>query len=330
VCVELIFFDAPYNVLPNTPWEFQITAKWLMAIFRQISAASTENWATIVIMHKMADSAIVLDAMQQGGLTQMIPFAWVKDGHHSQTPQSSLTSVFEVGTVGYKPDRTKVKWGGATADPRGRRNVIEAKPVSSFFKAADGEPINICQKPPEIIQYFTNMHVPPGGHVLIIGFGSGAEILGALDCDVNVVGIDSDLRQFEAVKTVLVHKYERELKLQKELAKEFGNSQTVAGSPLNSSVGSGNPQDPHQVALAAEEVDDNEYQCMDCKQTIYSMDDRNKCAYGCGYVHTQCGIEFNRLWYCNESCNAQYAGRFGASRNVGWQDAETQDPLDIG
>jgi hypothetical protein len=326
VCVDLVFFDAPHGILPNTKWEFQITSTWLQSIFKQVNAASSRNDGVYVIMHKMSDSAIVLDAMKMGGLSQMIPFAWVKTGHHTQTPVSCLTSVFEVGTVGYKPNRTDVGWAGAKRDPRERRNVIEAKPVASFWKAADGEPINVCQKPPEIIQTFVNMHVPPGGNVLIIGFGSGAEICGALDCGVNVVGIDSDIRQFDAVKKVLVHKYEHEAKKEKALSKELGPPSSVASSP--STVSGGGANVPRGDDDDDEEVDTDyeDYPCQACTVVISSGMDRDTCLLGCGTLHTGCGVEIAGARYCRDTCEARYAGTFGSQRVLDWHNAETQEP----
>lgn len=303
----LVFFDAPHGILP-CPWDVQITVPWLVRIFKQVNAASiAEAWVT-AIMHKPLDSHIVHEAMQQAGMSQMTNFFWVKKGHHTQTPVSSLTNVVEMGTVGYKPDRTKVGWKGAGTDPRDRKNVVMAKGVTAFNKADDGDIINPCQKPPEIIQWLGGMHVPPGGNVLVIGFGSGAELCGALDIGLNVVGIESDARQFDAVRRVLVQKYQHDYAILKAVARELGETFTAATSPKLTPAketkedfgGSGDEYFSGDDLLEDES-------CASCFRIISKLDkERYRCAKNCGFVHKACAVEGNGRHYCTVMCKEQH------------------------
>ena len=55
-----------------------------------------------------------------------------------------------------------------------------------------------------MIKHFISKHCSPSDFVLILGFGSGSEIVGALQSNMNVVGVEKDPRQFNALKARLV------------------------------------------------------------------------------------------------------------------------------
>lgn len=329
VFVGLVFFDAPHGILPNTPWDISITKQWLVRIFKQVSASCTsEAWVT-AIMHKTTDSLLVQEAMQEAGMSQMMNFYWLKQGHHTQTPVSSLTNVIEMGTIGYKPDRTKVGWKGASTDPRQRQNVVVSKPVTTFHKAEDGDIINPCQKPPDIIEWLGAMHVPPGGHVLVIGFGSGAELCGALEVGLNVVGIEADVRQFEAVKKVLVRQYQHEVDVAKKVTKELGeqvNTSTVS-TPISSKEGVEEGKGEEEGDGFSED-EKEAWVCLICEAVIPKeiMDTSIRCHLGCrGYMHKQCAVMKNEVVYCSVKCRDSVGGLVAFDTTQ-----ETEIEVDIG
>ena len=49
--VALIYYDSPYNVLPNVSWEFQISVEYLSAIMKQVNASQMGHWYILASVH---------------------------------------------------------------------------------------------------------------------------------------------------------------------------------------------------------------------------------------------------------------------------------------
>ena len=85
---------------------------------------------------------------------------------------------------------------------------VPREPLSAFFSVGSGHIGNRCQKPWEIAhRYATNHCVLPDNNVLVLGSGSGSEILGSLAAGCNVVAFENDLYQYG----LSVARVEREL-----------------------------------------------------------------------------------------------------------------------
>ena len=200
----LVFYDAPYNELKQVDWEYQITEQSLTAKMKQVNAIHHGNWQIFAIMHKPPDTAIVKNALEANGFCQLIQFYWYKGKEHqTKTPVSSYTNSVEMGTIGFMPNRKPCGWQMGT-DPRHRHNHFEHKGVTKYYKYDNGEIINPCQKPPALLRWLCNNHLMSNSNVLIIGAGSGADIIGATQACCNVVAVERDDRQFEALQTTLV------------------------------------------------------------------------------------------------------------------------------
>ena len=91
-----------------------------------------------------------------------------------------------------------------STDPKKRHNYIACKPVSTYARDDDGVVINPCQKPPEIMKWLCSNHLAPGSTVLVIGAGAGGEVIGAVQACCNVVAVEKDKRQFDALQSILV------------------------------------------------------------------------------------------------------------------------------
>ena len=200
----MLFFDAPYDELNQCSWEFQLTTDFLVNVLKQFNAIHMGQWQICAIMHKPRDTDIVMQAMERMGYCQMVQIYWYKGSEHqTKTPVSSYTSSVEMGTVGFLPDRSKCKWNMGT-DPRNRHNHFEHKAVTKYFKYEDGEIINPCQKPPALLRWLCQNHLHAGSTVLVIGAGSGADVIGATQACCNVVAVERDHRQYAVLQTTLV------------------------------------------------------------------------------------------------------------------------------
>ena len=160
-------------------------------------------WHIFAIMHKPLDCQIVMQSFDQEGYVQMQQMFWHKEGHQTKTPECSYTNSVEMMTVGFKPDRSKCGWNMGH-DPRNRHNFFECKGVTNYFKYEDGTIVNPCQKPPGLLRWLCKNHLHAGSTVLIIGAGSGADIIGATQACCNVVAVELDEKQFGRLQTTLV------------------------------------------------------------------------------------------------------------------------------
>lgn len=209
ICVsDYIFSDKPYNIT-DEPWEYQLTRECLIDELKQVDCVQRAASSVISFMHKPEDSLIVREALIERGYTGLQNFYWHKKDHHSPTHLQSLTSSVEMGTIAYFPSRNKVNWN-AEPDPRKRHNFFECKAVTDYLTDDAGRAINVCEKPPELIQWLIRHHVKPGGRVLILGFGAGGDVMGVVDAKLNVTAVESDRRQFDAVQARLVQRLEEE------------------------------------------------------------------------------------------------------------------------
>ena len=200
----MLFFDAPYDELKTVDWEYQLTVELLVNVLKQFNAIHMGQWQICTVMHKPRDTDIVMTAMEKMGYCQMIQIYWYKGpDHQTKTPQSSYTSSVEMGTVGFLPDRSKCKWNMGP-DPRNRHNHFEHKGVTKYLKYEDGSIINPCQKPPALLRWLCSNHLHAGSTVLVIGAGSGADVIGATQACCNVVTVERDPKQFAVLQTTLV------------------------------------------------------------------------------------------------------------------------------
>ena len=258
---DLVYFDAPQNILNNVvDWEYQLDDTFLNKLFKQVNAVDTGDWQVFVIMHKFTDSKLVHDSLKTNGYQQMQPIFWYKTPEHKGSgPVSSYTSAVECGTIGFKPHAAKCGFFMST-DPRKRHNHFTHKSVTSYFKDTDGNVANPTEKPPELMQWLCNNHLGPSSNVLIIGPGSGADIIGAARACCNVVAVENNQRQFECSQIRLIDYVDTEYKamcaaVDRENGESDANSQQQYATLQNpSTVFNSQPGTGEVVCLACANV----------------------------------------------------------------------------
>ena len=90
-------------------------------------------------------------------------------------------------------------------NPVKRHNWLALPLLRSKTTIGAGEqPINPCEKHPLIAYHLSKRLFPPGMPVLVIGSGSGGEVIGLLRAGFNVVAIDCDAKQMVGLRARLV------------------------------------------------------------------------------------------------------------------------------
>ena len=85
-------------------------------------------------------------------------------------------------------------------NPVFRHNLIFSHQVASKLKYTGlEEEVNTTQKNPNIASFLGRITCKPGSSALVIGAGSGSEVVGLARIGVNVVALERDGRQFRAM-----------------------------------------------------------------------------------------------------------------------------------
>jgi len=95
-----------------------------------------------------------------------------------------------------KGERSKV-WQHWSVDYRERHNLVSMPAVTTLSKF-EGKVVNPTQKPVKLMEDVIARHCPPGSTVLVLGFGSGTDLIAAMSARCNVIGIEADPFQFKA------------------------------------------------------------------------------------------------------------------------------------
>lgn len=260
----------PYG-LDLFKFDQQVTTSKLQAISKQFDAVQTGEAHVVMFMHKMDDSKMVREVLNDRRYIQPCNFCWIKPNHSVVGPVKAYTPAFEVGTVGFYPDRNQVPWN-VSEDPIERKNYIVCPSLKSLAKNSDGNDINVTQKPPEIAEWLVSNHCSPGSTLLIIGPGAGGEVIGACRSGVNVVGVEVDEAMYNglnfhlnaivsAQKNTMLKEAKARAKAQKGVIAASGESLAdwnpeVAGLPPCPACGD-----------AVDNSVDEQYRCADCTHT---------------------------------------------------------------
>ena len=230
----MIIGDLPYN-MTTEGWDHQITKAQLHTILAQAAASNTSDKFTVFFFHKPLDINIVHEVFTERHLACIQNVYWVKPRQYSSLPDYFYTSAVEMATVGCYPNSKDLS-KGLPKDPRERANVYSVPSLTTLYQKSDGTPINPCQKPKELASKIISNHAGPGDWILVIGFGGGAEVEGALDVGCNVVAVDFDEVQWKAFSGHIIQEEEKFLKAQaaaKKAAKKKSERESSPSTPVS-------------------------------------------------------------------------------------------------
>lgn len=193
-----MYNDAPfgYDLFPH---DVQITVNNLIEQSKQFDALNTNGTHVWIVIHKIEDTHIVDEAMKERHYQNIQRVYWYKRGHYVEGPVHRLTpAVCEIVTIGCLPNSAAITWN-VSMDPRKRHNFIEIPSVATLARDSSGNAINVTEKPPELAEFLLGMFCKKGSTVLIVGTGAGGCVKGALRAGFNVVGVENDEKQYNAL-----------------------------------------------------------------------------------------------------------------------------------
>ena len=102
--------------------------------------------------------------------------------------------------VGYKGGIKACRLTFSDLNPIFRHNVLFSHQVGPKLRFAGQEVVvNETQKNPNVASAIGRITCTPGSRALVLGAGSGSEVVGLARIGVNVVGVERDTRQFKAL-----------------------------------------------------------------------------------------------------------------------------------
>ena len=202
-CTEFIFWDMPFG-LGLAPWDTLLTDTELKMFFMQLNIINTSHSTTIALMVHYPDSGRVKAAMEDAGFKGVHPYYVYKTAQNQKGTNCFIYAV-EMILIGYKADAKDRNLVFREKNPVGRHNLLFGHNLrgSRFQLSGQSEPVNTCQKHTGIAFELASICAMPGSNALVIGSGSGSDVIGCLRAGLNVVGVDKDPSQFHGCKARL-------------------------------------------------------------------------------------------------------------------------------
>lgn len=199
-------FDEPFGY-GVADWDRQVlTVEEQHTVLNQFVASNSNTAGTVMVINcPPAMYAEVSKAMVDRHFVDTHPLYWYKEDQNLEGPRNNFIFAVEQMVVGYHGGR------GACPtyldkNPLERHNIITGRCMKSYLVHANGQRVNPHEKPAYLTKAIGGMMCAPGSWVLVIGGGAGGSAEGYLDAGLNVVVVESDPVQFEAMKSRFTQK----------------------------------------------------------------------------------------------------------------------------
>lgn len=318
-CADLVLWDMPYGLLV-APWDNLLTDAEVETFFQQLAVVQRSRAHTLCLGCIWHDTGRMRRFMLEHGYADIHIFGVYK-------PQQNTTGMewiyaLELYVVGYKQNIRACSLTFSDMNPVFRHNVIFSHQVASKLKYAGlDEEVNTTQKNPNIASFLGRITCKAGASALVIGAGSGSEVLGLARIGVNVVALERDGKQFRAMTERLTSEAafadraiaqqvqeEKEIALLTVLASRFTKLDPDVGVHFDQgSESSSRMQDPcrEELSPAASAVSRGKV-CPSCGEVLEAEDaiacSVEKCS--AGQIHKQCAVTCRTcaVKFCSDQC----------------------------
>ena len=116
---------------------------------------------------------------------------------NNQVGTDCFINAAETCVLGWRQGRAKGVTNFPDPNPTLRHNLFLAPNVGTKHVDAEGMAVNTTQKPTLTTYQLGRRFVEPGGNVLVIGSGSGSDVIGFVYAGCNVTAVEKDPKQFD-------------------------------------------------------------------------------------------------------------------------------------
>ena len=168
----------------------------ISSFLQQVAVMNTATKHALCLGVHWSDTGRVKDLMEAGGYKDIRPLY----NYKPQQNQSGMGFIFatEIWLLGYKPGARDVVHNFPDPHPMMRHNLFYGHQVRSQWRTLAGNVVNVTQKHPEFAFRLARILCPAGSHALIVGAGSGSEIIGIAQAGISVLAFENDEVQFTA------------------------------------------------------------------------------------------------------------------------------------
>jgi hypothetical protein len=203
VSADLVFWDMPYG-LGVAHWDVLLTDVELETFGHQLACVCRARNFCLVLSVIFHDAGRIRAWMLANGFCDIHPI-YVYKPQQNTTGMDWIFAV-EMMLAGYKGGMKNCKMTFSESTPLLRHNLMFAHQVGSKLKhAGEDSEVNTTQKNPNIASALGRIICRPGSVALVIGAGSGSEVVGLARAGVNVVGLERDPKQFRGLTERLTH-----------------------------------------------------------------------------------------------------------------------------
>ena len=186
------------------PWDVLLTDEELGRFFMQLNVVNTSQQTVLALVVHFADAGRVKAAMEAAGYLSVHPFYVYKPNQNVKGTDCFIFAV-EMILVGYLGGGKGRSLTFAERNPVGRHNLLFGHNVGTrYHLSGQAEPVNTCQKHTGVAHHLASVCAHPGSNALVVGSGSGSDVIGCLRAGLNVVAIDKDSKQFQGCKARLL------------------------------------------------------------------------------------------------------------------------------
>jgi len=307
-----VLADLPYG-LTEEAWDRAPTQEGLDFLLSNVRLIASDPMGHYIFLwHNYMHTAMVSQALTTAGYRHLTTFVWTKQSKTFVGDPTWFIPTFELATLGVMGDRKTLPRNLST-NPALRCTHFHGPTTTKFYCDADGKIVNLCEKPQWLSKEIFTRLTSPGDRVLVLGAGSGAEVIAALDCGLHVVAVEKEERQYNSIIRRVIQ-YDSQYTEAKRLLR---NKQPVLEDDASVSFAEKDGGDPQDCIRCHKDCHPSvRAVCDHCQKPFHSepVSVYNTCRTLCGI----CGIEGTGS--CSVTCHQKKKGHKGlviALDNIG-------------
>ena len=199
-----VFWDMPFG-LNLAEWDVLLTDEELARFFSQLAVVNSSSSTVLALVVHFTDAGRIAKAMEENGYKGVHPFYVYKPTQNQRGTDCFIFAV-EMILIGYKAPPSERKLNFPDPNPLDRHNLLFGHSLRGprFQLSGEAAPVNTCQKHTGVAHYLASVFAHPGAKALVIGAGSGSDVIGCLRANLNVVAVERDPAQFRGCKARLL------------------------------------------------------------------------------------------------------------------------------
>ena len=185
-----MFWDAVFG-LNVAHWdERRLTREEWTEFFKQVAVINTATNFAAAFYCYYVQLGELREVMEEAGYSGFELIHVIKPMQNYQGTNQFINNA-ELILIGYKNVRTNFQLNFADPNPMRRHSAIFSPNVGPKL-TYDSKEVNTTEKHPLVSMRLGQIFCPPGSNVLLIGAGSGAEMVGFNRAQLSVVALEAD------------------------------------------------------------------------------------------------------------------------------------------